>query len=73
MKSATVCIIVKWTKLNGADRYRRINNFIELWYLVALRGLDICVSSTNFQENDISWPKQPLTQRVSDVSEKLGF
>ena len=64
MKSATGWIIVKWTKLNGSDRYRRINNFIELWYLVALGGLDICVSSTNFQENDISWPKQPLTKKV---------
>ena len=27
-------------------------------------GLDICVSSTSFQKNDISWPQQPLTEKV---------
>ena len=57
----------------SALRGRRINNFIELWCLVASGGLEICVSSTSFQKNDIGWPQQPLTERVSDISEKLDF
>ena len=57
----------------SALRGRRINNFIDLWCLVASGGLDICVSSTSFQKNDIGWPQQPLTERVSDISEKLDF
>jgi hypothetical protein len=52
---------------------RRINSFIELWCLVGSRGLDICVSSTSFQKIDIGWPQQPLTERVSDISERLDF
>ena len=36
-------------------------------------GLDICVSSTSFQKNDIGWPQQPPTERVSDISKKLDF
>jgi hypothetical protein len=36
-----------------ALRGRRINSFIELWCLVASGGLEICVSSTSFQKNDI--------------------
>ena len=43
---------------------KRTNNFIELWCLVASGGLDICVSSTSFQKNDICWPQQPLTEKV---------
>ena len=27
-------------------------------------GLEICVSSTSFQKNDIGWPQQPQTERV---------
>ena len=50
-----------------------INNFIELWCLVASGGLEICVSSTSFQKNDIGWPQQPWTKRVSDIGEKLDF
>ena len=50
-----------------------INNLIELWCLVASGGVDICVSLISFQENDIGWPQQPPTERVSDISEKLGF
>ena len=50
-----------------------INNFIELWCIVASRGLEICVSSTSFQKNDIGWPQQPPTERVSDISEKWDF
>ena len=45
-------------------RGRRINNFIELWCLVASGDLEICVSSTSFQKNDIGWPQQPLTEKV---------
>ena len=40
------------------------NNCIELWCLVASGGLEICVSSTSFQNNDISWPQQPPTEKV---------
>jgi hypothetical protein len=47
-----------------ALRGRRINNFIKLWCLVASRGLEICVSSTSFQKNDIGWPQQPPTEKV---------
>ena len=56
-----------------ALRDRRIKNFIEIWCLVASGGLVICVSSTSFQKNDIGWPQQPPTERVSDISEKLDF
>ena len=45
-------------------RGRRINIFIRLWCLVASGGLHICVSSTSFQKNDISWPQQPPTEKV---------
>ena len=56
-----------------ALRGSRIENFDELWCLVASGGLEICVSSTSFQKNDIGWPQQPPTERVSDISEKLDF
>ena len=45
-------------------RARRINNFIELWCLVVSGGLKICVSSTNFQKNDIGRPQQPPTEKA---------
>ena len=45
-----------------ALRGRRINNFIGLWCPVASGGLHICVLSTRFQINDISWPQQPLQE-----------
>ena len=57
----------------SALRGRSIDNFIELWCLVASRGLEICISSTSFKKNDNGWPQQPLTERVSDISEKLDF
>ena len=57
----------------SALRGRGINKFIELWFLLASGGLDICVSSTSFQKNDIGWPQQPPTERVSDISEKFDF
>ena len=48
----------------SALRGRRINNFIEFWCLVGSGGLEICVSSTSFQKNDIDWPQQSLTEEV---------
>ena len=56
-----------------ALRGRRINNFVELWCLVALRDLEIWVSSTSFQKSNIDWPQQPLTKKVSDISKKMHF
>ena len=50
-----------------------INHFIDLWCLVALGGIKFCVLSTSFQRNDIGWPQQPPTEKVSDISEKLDF
>ena len=47
-----------------ALRGRRINDFLELWCLVASRGLHFCVSSTSFQKNYIPRPQQPLTEKV---------
>ena len=52
---------------------RRIINPIELWSIAGSGGLEICVSSTSFQKNDIRWPQQPPTERVSDISEKFDF
>ena len=56
-----------------ALRGSRIKNFDDLLCLVALGGLEFCVSSTSFQKNDIGWPQQPLRERVSDISEKWDF
>ena len=46
---------------------------LEFWCLVASGGLHFCVSSTSFEKNDIGWPQQPLTEKVSDISKKLDF
>ena len=35
---------------------------------MALRDIKFCVSSTTFQKNDIVWPQQPPTERVSDIN-----
>ena len=56
-----------------ALRGRRVDNFLELWCLGASGGLHFCVSSTSFEKNDIGWPQQPLTEKVSDISKKLDF
>ena len=57
--------VSEWTDISkSALRGRKINNFIELWFLVASRGLGICVSSTSFQKNYIGWPQQPPTEKV---------
>jgi hypothetical protein len=37
---------------------------------VASGNAEICVSSNSFQKNDIGWP---LTEKLSDISEKLDF
>ena len=50
-----------------------IDNFLELWCLVALGGLDICVSSTSFEKNNMVWPQQLPTEKVPDISEKWDF
>ena len=47
-----------------ALRGRRINNFIDLWFLAASGGIKFCVSSTSFQKNDNEWPQQPLTKKM---------
>ena len=51
-----------------ALRGRRVNNFIGLCCLVASGGLHICILLTSFQKNDISWPQQPLTEKVPKVN-----
>ena len=51
----------------------KIDKFVELWCLVALRGWEIWVSSTSFQKSNIGWPQQPPTERVSDISENWSF
>ena len=40
-----------------ALRVRKINNLIESWCLVASGGVEICVSSSSFQKNDVGWPQ----------------
>ena len=47
-----------------ALRGRRIENFLELWWLVASGVVGIWVSSTSFQKSNIGWPQQPLTEIV---------
>ena len=47
-----------------ALRGRRIENFLEIWWQVAPRVVDICVSSISFQKNDVGWPQQPPTEIV---------
>ena len=54
-------------------RGRRIKKFVDLWCLVASRGLDIWVSLTSFQKGNIDRSQQPPTERVSEISKKLDF
>ena len=56
-----------------ALRVRKINNSVELWCLVALGDVEICVPSKRFQKINIGWPQQPPTEKVSDISRKLDF
>ena len=56
-----------------ALRGRKIENFDDISVAAWSEGLFICVSSISFQKSSISWPQQPPTERVSDISEKLNF
>ena len=56
-----------------ALRGRKINNSIELWCLVALGDVEICVPSKSFQKINIGWPQQPRTEKKLDTSKKLDF
>ena len=47
-----------------AMKGRRIIYSIELWSIAGSVGLEICVSPTSFQKNDIGWPQQPLTEKM---------
>ena len=50
-----------------ALRGRRIQNFLEVWWLVASVVVGIWVSSTNFQKSDIGLPQQPPTENSTWV------
>ena len=52
---------------------RKINNFVELWCLVALADVEICVPSKNFQKINIGWPQQPPIEKISDISRNFNF
>jgi hypothetical protein len=56
-----------------ALRGRKIYNFVELWCLVALGDVEICVPSKSFQKINIGWPQQPPIERVSDICRTLNF
>ena len=45
-------------------KVRKIINLIELWSIAGSGGLEICVSLTSFQKNDIGWPQQPPTENM---------
>ena len=47
-----------------ALRGDRIENFDELWSLVASGGLDFCISSISCQKSNLGWPHQPPTEKV---------
>ena len=48
----------------SALRGRKINNFVELWCLVASRGYKFWVSWISCQKSNIGCPQQPLTEKV---------
>ena len=56
-----------------ALRGGRIENFDELWWLVASEGYGFCLSTTSFQKSNIVWPQQPLTEKTSDISSRSDF
>ena len=51
-----------------ALRGSRIENFDEIWCLVASGGFDFCVSSTSFQKSNIGWPQQPPTEKFPKLN-----
>ena len=48
----------------SALRGRKINNFVELWCLVASGGYKFWVSWISFQKSNTCCPQQPLTKKV---------
>ena len=56
-----------------ALRGTRVDNFLELWCIVASEGVDSCVSLNRLKKNDMGWPQQPPTEKVPDISEKWYF
>ena len=50
-----------------ALRVSRIENFDELWCLVASRGLDISVLSTSFQKSNIGWPPTEKVLKIKVI------
>ena len=57
--------VSEWTDISrSAVRDRGINNFIEVWFLMALGGVEIWVSSNSFQKNYIGLPQQPPTEKM---------
>ena len=48
----------------SALRGRGVNNFVELWCLVASGANKFWVSRISFQKSNINCPQQPLTERV---------
>ena len=59
-------------QIESALRGTKINNFIELWCLVASGGLDICVLSTSFQKLT-SAGLNSLQQKEYQISVKNGI
>ena len=56
-----------------ALRGRKVENFDDISLAARSRELPICVSSSSFQKSSISWPQQPPTELVSDISKILDF
>ena len=55
--------VSEWTDISkSALRGRRINNFIEFMFHQPV-----------FKKNDIGWPHQPPSEKVSDISKKFDF
>jgi hypothetical protein len=52
---------------------RKIENFDDIFLAVWTQGVLVCVSSTSFQKICISWPQQPPTEMVSDISKTIDF
>ena len=64
------CITLKWMKPNGFEG-SRVNNFVELWCLMASRSLEIWLLATSFLKSTIGWPQQPMKERVPDICKEL--
>ena len=59
-KKTLVQGISYWSvKSNSALMGRRVNHFIEWWFIVGSGGLEIWVSSTTGQKSNIGWPQFP--------------